>query len=95
VALEGQHGVIAHHSATLSVIWMSFFPPASDVNLDAREAASREFSSNSFTTEAGRSNTSPAAILLAQPRKGREFSHEFSDECSPAVVVSQMRPAIG
>src|SRR5712671_4431666 len=29
------------------------------------EAASSEFSSNSFTTEAGRSTTSPAAILLA------------------------------
>ena len=27
--------------------------------------ASSEFSSNSFTTEAGRSTTSPAAILLA------------------------------
>src|SRR5712692_1876386 len=29
------------------------------------EAASREFSRSSFTTEAGRSTTSPAAILLA------------------------------
>src|SRR5260370_21618595 len=29
------------------------------------EPASSEFSSNSFTTEAGRSTTSPAAILLA------------------------------
>src|SRR5450755_1128924 len=49
----------------LSVIWMSFLPPASITILMRVEPASRAFSSNSFTTEAGRSTTSPAAILLA------------------------------
>src|SRR3984893_12160880 len=44
---------------------MSFFPPASTLILMRVEPASSEFSSNSFTTEAGRSTTSPAAILLA------------------------------
>src|ERR1700736_3190505 len=44
---------------------MSFFPPASTLIFIRVEPASSEFSSNSFTTEAGRSTTSPAAILLA------------------------------
>src|SRR5689334_22166628 len=49
----------------LSEIWISFFPPASTLILMRVAPASREFSSNSLTTEAGRSTTSPAAILLA------------------------------
>ena len=49
----------------LSVIWISFFPPASTLILIRVAPASSAFSSNSFTTEAGRSTTSPAAILLA------------------------------
>src|SRR4029077_6602063 len=48
-----------------SVIWISLFPPASTLILMRVAPASREFSSNSFTTDAGRSTTSPAAILLA------------------------------
>ena len=49
----------------LSVIWMSFFPPASTLILMRVAPASREFSSISFTTAAGRSTTSPAAIWFA------------------------------
>src|SRR6266850_3272424 len=49
----------------LSVIWISLFPPASTLILIRDAPASSEFSSNSFTTDAGRSTTSPAAILLA------------------------------
>src|SRR5947209_6171534 len=49
----------------LSVIWMSFFPPASTLILMRVAAASREFSNISLTTDAGRSTTSPAAIWLA------------------------------
>src|SRR6266852_1546252 len=43
---------------------MSFLPPPSTWMRMRVEAASREFSKSSFTTEAGRSTTSPAAILL-------------------------------
>ncbi len=46
----------------LSVIWMSFFPPASTLILIRVAPASSEFSNISFTTDAGRSTTSPAAI---------------------------------
>ena len=49
----------------LSVIWMSFLPPAWTLILMRVAPASREFSSISLTTEAGRSTTSPAAIWLA------------------------------
>src|SRR5579862_983691 len=49
----------------LSVIWISFFPPASTVILIRVAPASSAFSSISFTTDAGRSTTSPAAIWLA------------------------------
>src|SRR6266404_962983 len=49
----------------LSVIWISFLPPASIWILMRVEPASSAFSSSSLTTEAGRSTTSPAAILLA------------------------------
>ena len=49
----------------LSTTWISLLPPASTLILIRAAPASSEFSSNSFTTEAGRSTTSPAAILLA------------------------------
>src|SRR5580704_17734793 len=49
----------------LSVSWMSFLPPASMLARIRCAPASSAFSSSSFTTEAGRSTTSPAAILLA------------------------------
>src|SRR5438270_8269176 len=49
----------------LSTTWMSFLPPPSIWTLMRVAPASREFSSSSFRTEAGRSTTSPAAILLA------------------------------
>src|SRR5215467_3148378 len=49
----------------LSVIWISFFPPASTLILTRVAPASSEFSSISFTTDAGRSTTSPAAIWFA------------------------------
>src|SRR5208283_2586166 len=48
-----------------SVTWISFLPPASTLTRIRRAPASRAFSSSSLTTEAGRSTTSPAAILLA------------------------------
>src|SRR5947207_8998189 len=44
---------------------MSRLPPASTAIRMRVAPASSEFSSNSFTTDAGRSTTSPAAILLA------------------------------
>src|SRR5262245_17695775 len=47
-----------------SVTRIRFVPPCSSITLIARAPASRLFSSNSFTTEAGRSTTSPAAIWL-------------------------------
>src|SRR5579872_6391871 len=49
----------------LSVIWISFLPPASTLILMRVAPASSEFSGISLTTEAGRSTTSPAAIWLA------------------------------
>src|SRR5258706_4461849 len=44
---------------------MSERPPFLIVTVTRRASASSEFSTNSFTTEAGRSTTSPAAIWLA------------------------------
>ena len=44
----------------------SRLPPYSMVTLMRRASASSEFSTSSFTTEAGRSTTSPAAIWLAR-----------------------------
>src|SRR5208337_2907874 len=44
---------------------MNFLPPASTLTRMRRAPASSAFSSNSLTTDAGRSTTSPAAILLA------------------------------
>ena len=66
----------------LSVIWISFFPPASTLILIRVAPASSEFSSISFTTDAGLSTTSPAAIWLAtasesmwmRPMGGSRFS---------------------
>ena len=49
----------------LSVIWISFLPPASTWTLMRVEPASSAFSRSSLTTDAGRSTISPAAILLA------------------------------
>src|SRR5690348_41240 len=49
----------------LSVIAMSFLPPPSTSMRMRVAPASREFSSSSLMTEAGRSTTSPAAILFA------------------------------
>ena len=49
----------------LSEIWINFLPPASTCMRMRVAPASSAFSSNSFTTDAGRSTTSPAAIWLA------------------------------
>src|SRR6266853_1885688 len=49
----------------LSVTWISFLPPPSTCTRMRVAPASSAFSSNSLSTEAGRSTTSPAAILLA------------------------------
>src|SRR5437660_1592415 len=73
----------------LSVIWISFLPPASIWIRMRVEPASSEFSSSSFTTDAGRSTTSPAAILLAtcsesrwiRPMGQRGVANSFADEC--------------
>src|SRR5580693_1609790 len=48
-----------------SITRISRFPPDSVSMRIERAPASKAFSSSSFTTEAGRSTTSPAAILLA------------------------------
>src|SRR6266478_4382702 len=48
-----------------SAMLMSERPPFLTVTVTRRASASSEFSTNSFTTEAGRSTTSPAAIWLA------------------------------
>src|SRR5437868_11268715 len=49
----------------LSLMAINFLPPASTSTRMRVAAASMEFSRSSLTTEAGRSTTSPAAILLA------------------------------
>src|SRR5881392_2141992 len=56
--------------APSSSTWMRRTPPSSSVTAIARAPASRPFSSSSFSTEAGRSTTSPAAIWLTS-RSGR------------------------
>ncbi len=56
----------------LSWIRISFLPPDSTSIRISSAPASREFSTSSLTTEAGRSTTSPAAILL-QRSSGRIF----------------------
>src|SRR6202050_2215268 len=48
-----------------SITRISLLPPDSVSMRMERAPASKAFSSNSFTTDAGRSTTSPAAILLA------------------------------
>src|SRR5580692_8442232 len=48
-----------------SITRISLLPPDSVSMRIERAPASKAFSSNSFTTDAGRSTTSPAAILLA------------------------------
>ena len=65
VALEGQHGVVAHHAAAVVGDLDELLAAGLDVDANAVAPASSEFSSSSFTTDAGRSTTSPAAILLA------------------------------
>ncbi len=45
---------------------ISFLPPNSIATVTRRAPASMAFSTSSFTTEAGRSTTSPAAIWLAR-----------------------------
>lgn len=47
-----------------STIMIRFTPPSSSVIRKLDAPASSAFSSNSFTTDAGRSTTSPAAIWL-------------------------------
>ena len=47
----------------LSVMRIKEIPPFSISTVTAEAPASMEFSTSSFTTEAGRSTTSPAAIL--------------------------------
>ena len=62
VALDGQRQVLAGDAAPLSRTSSNSTPPsAGDVN--SRAPASIEFSINSLTAAAGRSMTSPAAIL--------------------------------
>ena len=60
-------GIPAPSSATS----ISFLPASSIVIVMERAPASSEFSSNSFTTEAGRSMTSPAAIWDATSGESR------------------------
>ena len=63
--LEGQQRIVVSHSA--AVVDHANHPLAARFDFDAieRAPASSAFSSSSFTTEAGRSTTSPAAILFA------------------------------
>jgi len=65
VALESQQHVVAAHA--VAVVGDADEPPAAGLHFDPDRVApaSREFSSSSFTTDAGRSTTSPAAIWLA------------------------------
>ena len=48
-----------------SLTWMSVLPPFSSATRTWRAPASSAFSTSSFTTDAGRSTTSPAAIWSA------------------------------
>src|SRR5664279_1329447 len=79
-----------------SVTWISFLPPASTVTRMRRAPASNAFSNNSLTTEAGRSTTSPAAILLAtfsertwmRPMTSRVIHHRGTEKVSQFQVSS-------
>ena len=64
VALQAQEGVLALMPCPSSEMVMRPSPPFSRATRTVRAPASIEFSTSSFTTEAGRSTTSPAAILL-------------------------------
>ncbi len=65
---SSSHGMPAPLSATM----MRLMPPASSLMSICVAPASRLFSSNSLTTDAGRSTTSPAAIwLISASAKGR------------------------
>src|SRR5438552_2193243 len=80
----------------LSVIWISLLPPASAWMRMRVDPASSEFSRSSLTTEAGRSTTSPAAILLAtcsgrtwmRPMSVLTFSFRFQLLLSSLVCES-------
>ena len=62
----------------LSETWMSRFPPARISTRIEVLSASTAFSISSLTTDAGRSTTSPAAILLATSAESiLIFSHVF------------------
>ena len=74
----------------LSVIWMSFLPPASTWIRMRVAPASSEFSSSSLATDAGRSTTSPAAILLATFSE-RTWILPMEEPESDAKPVSQMK----
>ena len=62
VGLEGQQQVVRSHAQPLSAIRTRSLPPRSTVTSTRVAPASIAFSSSSFTTLAGRSTTSPAAI---------------------------------
>jgi hypothetical protein len=63
--LKRQHRIVAHHAASVVRNLNQLLPARLHADLDPVAPASSAFSSNSFTTDAGRSTTSPAAILLA------------------------------
>ena len=61
-ASRASMGDMPHPSST---IWMRSLPPSRKLTFTVRAPASMAFSIISFTTEAGRLTTSPAAIWLA------------------------------
>ena len=77
---------------------MRFTPPPSMETVMAPASASRLFSKSSFTMDAGRSTTSPAAIWLATNSgslrmrgMGRQEPRGITSTC-PTRMVSPVRP---
>ena len=93
MALEGQHGVVAHHAAAVVSDLDELLAAGLTLILIRVAPASSEFSSSSLTTEAGRSTTSPAAILLATFSE-RTWMRPM-DQCWSLVVSRKLLMACG
>ena len=84
VARERQRSSSRAIPAPSSSTCTRLMPPASSVTVIACAPASTLFSSSSFSTEAGRSTTSPAAIWLTSSSAERGSSREI--DLAPPVM---------
>jgi len=77
VALEGKQRIVAIHPEPVIDDTNERNTAAPDADLDLRAPASMLFSTSSFTTDAGRSITSPAATWLARNfRQQADATHD-------------------